>query len=110
MQLAGSIEGQQVIDLACGEGHFTRLLKQKGVASILGVDASKGMIELALAEEDRRPLDIEYCVQDVCDLKANGKYDIAFAAWQSFPKPHQDLTIKYNNYKIGFSAMSWFQS
>ncbi|MGI9445654.1 MAG: class I SAM-dependent DNA methyltransferase [Rubripirellula sp.] len=81
MQLAGSIEGQQVIDLACGEGHFTRLLKQKGVASILGVDASKAMIELALAEEDRRPLDIEYCVQDVCDLKTNGKYDLAFAAW-----------------------------
>ena len=81
MQLASSIEGQQVIDLACGEGHFTRLLKQKSVASILGLDASKGMIELALAEEERRPLDIDYSVQDICDLKDNSKYDLAFAAW-----------------------------
>ena len=81
MELAGSIAGQQVIDLACGEGHFTRLLKQNGVASILGVDVSEGMIELALSEERNRPLDIEYRVLDVCDLNVSSEYDLAFAAW-----------------------------
>ncbi len=81
MQLAGSITGQRVIDLACGKGYFTRLLKQKGVASIFGVDVSKGMIELALAEERKRPLDIEYRVPDVRDLKVNVDSDLAFAVW-----------------------------
>ena len=92
MQLAGPVAGLDVIDLACGEGHFTRLLKQRGVSSILGADVSEGMINLALAEEQRCPLDIEYRVEDVCNLDAEGEYDLAFAGWLlNYAKDAQQL-------------------
>ena len=81
MNLVGDIRGQTVIDLACGEGYFTRLIRERGVESVQGVDLSQGMIDLAIAEEQRRPLGIEYRVQDVSELDVRASYDLAVAAW-----------------------------
>ena len=51
LRLAGDVAGKAAIDLACGEGYYTRALRQQGAARIVGVDLSQVMIGLAEAEE-----------------------------------------------------------
>lgn len=63
-ELLGDLAGKSVLDLACGEGFFTRFIKQKGAARVVGMDLSEKMIELARQEESRGPLGIDYQVQD----------------------------------------------
>src|SRR3954453_23146304 len=60
LRLAGDVAGKAVIDLACGEGYYTRELRRRGAARVVGVDLSHGMIALAEAEEARQPLGVEY--------------------------------------------------
>ena len=43
MSLIGDPAGKAVVDLACGEGFYTRRVKQRGAAKVLGVDFSEGM-------------------------------------------------------------------
>jgi 2-polyprenyl-3-methyl-5-hydroxy-6-metoxy-1,4-benzoquinol methylase len=81
LRLAGDLAGKTVIDLACGEGYYTRALRQLGAARVVGVDLSRAMIGLAEAEEARRPLGLEYRVGDVRTLEAPGEFDLAFAAY-----------------------------
>ncbi|HEY7153400.1 MAG TPA: methyltransferase domain-containing protein [Gemmataceae bacterium] len=81
LRLAGDVAGKAVIDLACGEGYYTRALRQQGAARVVGVDLSKAMIGLAEAEETRRPLGLEYRVGDVRTLEMPGEFDLAFAAY-----------------------------
>ena len=81
LRLAGDVAGKAVIDLACGEGYYTRALRRQGAARVVGVDLSRGMIELAEAEEARRPLGVEYRVGDVRTLEVPGEFDLAFAAY-----------------------------
>src|SRR5215467_838754 len=81
LRLAGDVAGKAVIYLACGEGYYTRALRQQGAARVVGVDLSRAMIGLAEAEEARRPLGIEYRVGDVRMLDVPGRFDLAFAAY-----------------------------
>jgi len=53
-----------VIDLACGEGYYSRLAKLRGPRRALGVDLSAKMIELARAQEASHPLEVEHAVGD----------------------------------------------
>jgi predicted RNA methylase len=39
--LLGDLRDKNVIDLACGEGFFTRSIKWAGAARVVGVDISK---------------------------------------------------------------------
>ncbi|MCH9709257.1 MAG: methyltransferase domain-containing protein [Actinomycetia bacterium] len=64
LRLVGDVSGKKVLDVACGEGHFTRLLRQAGAAKVTGLDISTRMIELARQHEARQPLGIEYVVGD----------------------------------------------
>ena len=43
----GDVRGKSVLDVACGEGFYTRILQHLGAARTVGVDLSEGMIELA---------------------------------------------------------------
>ena len=81
LELVGSLHDHAVIDLACGEGHYTRQLKQRGASRTLGVDLSEGMIALAESQEQRRPLGIEYLASDACDIDFPEQFDLAFAAY-----------------------------
>jgi len=76
-KLLGDLRGKSVIDLACGEGFYTRSLKRSGV----GVDLSQGMIGLARREEENNPLGIEYLVQDVSQLDIGETFDVVVAAY-----------------------------
>jgi 2-polyprenyl-3-methyl-5-hydroxy-6-metoxy-1,4-benzoquinol methylase len=66
--LLGSIDGQLVLDLACGEGYNTRKLARKG-AVVTGVDFSQRLIDLAKTEEAKDRLNIDYHLSDAARLK-----------------------------------------
>lgn len=80
-QMLGDLQGKSALDLACGEGHYSRLLKQHGAARVLGVDLSPAMIDLARAEESKQALGIEYAVADATQFQPAEPFDIVFAAY-----------------------------
>jgi len=51
MELIGNPTGKSVIDIACGEGYYTRLLWRRGAAKVVGIDLSEHMIQLARDQE-----------------------------------------------------------
>jgi len=63
----GNIHGKRILDLGCGEGYNSRIMARKG-AKVTGVDFSEKMIDLAIQEERKEVLQIEYHVLDACDL------------------------------------------
>jgi len=55
----GSIKGQRLVDLGCGEGYNTRIFAESG-AQMIGIDISSQMIACAKEREEKEPLGIEY--------------------------------------------------
>jgi SAM-dependent methyltransferase len=81
MGLVGDLAGKAVVDLACGEGHYTRRLRRHGASRVVGVDLSEGMIALARTDEAAHPLGIEYLVDDAKGLHLPEGFDVAVAAY-----------------------------
>jgi ubiquinone/menaquinone biosynthesis C-methylase UbiE len=81
MALVGNLSGKTVVDVACGDGYYTRLLRASGASKVRGVDLSARMVELARAQEAERPLGIEYLVGDARDLGLAPEHDVAVAAY-----------------------------
>lgn len=81
--MVGDLCGKNVIDLACGDGHYSRWLKTaKDAGKVLGVDLSQGMIDPAIAQENADPLGIEYVCCDAAKLGARSEgYDVIVAAY-----------------------------
>jgi len=79
--MQGDLSGRAVVDLACGEGHYTRMLPSLGAARVVGVDLSPGMVALARAQEAEHPLGIEYVVQDCRALRLSQTLDVVAAAY-----------------------------
>ena len=75
-RVAGPLQGKRVLDLACGEGHYSRLLMAWGAAEVLGVDISGEMIKLAEAAEAADPRGCRYRVGDVASLDLGETYDL----------------------------------
>jgi toxoflavin synthase len=44
LRIVGLLDGKRVLDLACGFGFYTQLLKQHGAAQVTGVDISPEML------------------------------------------------------------------
>jgi SAM-dependent methyltransferase len=78
-RMAGVLEGKRVLDVACGFGFYTRLLKQRGAAQVLGVDISPEMLRLAYQQEQAEPLGITYQVGDAVTLPQLGTVDLVTA-------------------------------
>ncbi|MER7663708.1 class I SAM-dependent methyltransferase [Streptomyces sp. NPDC096193] len=78
--MVGEVTGKKVIDLACGTGFYSRELKRRGAADVLGVDISGEMIRAAEGFEQAQPLGVRYQVGDVADLSPAGeRFDLATA-------------------------------
>jgi toxoflavin synthase len=80
-RMVGALRGQRVMDLACGFGFYTRLLKQRSAATVLGVDISPEMIRLAKEQERAEPLGIAYQVGDAVTLPQLGPFDLVTAVY-----------------------------
>jgi ubiquinone/menaquinone biosynthesis C-methylase UbiE len=81
MDLIGDPAGLSVLDLACGEGFYTRLIRHRGAARVRGLDLSEGMIALAQAQEARQPLGVTYAVADARELSNEDPVDLTVAAY-----------------------------
>jgi SAM-dependent methyltransferase len=80
-RLIGDVSGQKILDLACGEGFYSRRVSALGAAKVVGVDISTVMIERAWQQEAERPLGIEYVVADVGDRNVFGSFDMVIASY-----------------------------
>lgn len=81
MQLLGDVRGLSVLDLACGEGYYSRRIRAAGAAHVTGIDVSAEMIALAQQEERRHGLGIDYQVADVATMATTEKYSLVSAAY-----------------------------
>jgi ubiquinone/menaquinone biosynthesis C-methylase UbiE len=81
MELIGELRGMRILDLACGEGFYTRLLRQRGAVHVTGVDLSHGMIDLARKQEDQHRLGIDYIVGDAREWSGETQCDLTVAAY-----------------------------
>ena len=81
MEIIGDPQGMSVVDIACGEGFYSRLLRQYGAKKVVGIDLSARMIELARAQEVEHRLGIDYTVGDGRELAQREEYDLAVAAY-----------------------------
>ena len=81
LQQLGDISGAAVLDLACGDGHYTRILKKLGASRVVGVDVSTRMIELARAVERDERLGVEYFAADAREHHFNSCFDVVLAAY-----------------------------
>jgi ubiquinone/menaquinone biosynthesis C-methylase UbiE len=81
LRMVGPLAGTRVLDLACGVGFYTRLLKQQGAAQVLGVDISPEMVRLGRAQEQAAPLGVTYQVCDATALPPLGRFDLVTAIY-----------------------------
>lgn len=81
LDLMGDLRGRSVLDLACGEGFYTRLIRQKGALRVVGMDVSGEMIALARRQEAETPLGIEYITASAQAAPDLGPFDIVSAAY-----------------------------
>ena len=75
----GKLECLDVLDLACGTGHYTRIIKAAGARRVVGVDLSSSMLLAAKAEESKNELGIEYLEADARFLSLDEHFDIVTA-------------------------------
>ncbi|WP_156727526.1 class I SAM-dependent methyltransferase [Streptomyces apocyni] len=80
-RLLGNVSGADVLDLACGYGHYTRLVKQLGAKTAVGVDISAEMVALARRIEQDEPTGAAYHVHDVASMPVLGTFQAATAVW-----------------------------
>lgn len=91
-EILGDIRGASALDLACGEGFYTRKIMQAGARAVTGVDISAEMIKLAEAEERARPLGCAYLHRDAADLELTEQVDLVVAMYLlNYAKTPADL-------------------
>ena len=79
--LIGDLNGKDVLDLACGDGFYTRQFKLRGASSVVGVDLSAGMIALAEEAEKAKPLSLTYICSDAVELSLDKQFDFICASY-----------------------------
>jgi SAM-dependent methyltransferase len=80
-KLLPDLSGRSVVDLACGEGIYTRKLMRRGAAKVVGVDISPEMIALARQAEASDPIGVEYVRADVATVDLDQAFDVAFCSY-----------------------------
>jgi SAM-dependent methyltransferase len=80
-ELLPDLAGRSVVDLACGEGIYSRKLLRRGAARVVGVDISPEMVSLARQAEAAEPLGAEYVVADVATVDLGEYFDVALCSF-----------------------------
>src|SRR5262249_39853824 len=80
-RMVRKLAGQCILDLACGFGFYTRQLKQRGAAQVVGIDLSPEMVRLARAKERDDPTGSEYRVGDATHLPVLSRFDLVTAVY-----------------------------
>ncbi len=111
LKVLGDVQAKSVLDLACGDGFHTRLIKQQGAGRVIGVDISKNMINRAREIEAAAPLGLEYQIRDVSKSWQIGHFDIVTAVYLFlYASTEQALTAMchtiYDNLRPGGQFVS----
>jgi ubiquinone/menaquinone biosynthesis C-methylase UbiE len=81
LDLLGDVKGKAVLDLACGEGHFSRKVAEqaKGDIQITGIDASKKLIDIAQKKNEPFSNCIRFLLGDASrlDQLSSNSFDAA---------------------------------
>lgn len=75
----GDLRGKSLLDLACGDGFYTRQFRHSGADPVTGIDLSPEAIAQAKAIEQRENAGIEYLVGDAMELELGRNYDVVTA-------------------------------
>ena len=94
-ELVGSIDGQEVCSVACGQGREARYLATHG-ASVTGVDLSKNLVTIARRHEEAEPLGISYLQGDAHTLEglATESFDGAACYMALMDIPNLDSALQ----------------
>lgn len=84
LKVIGSVAGLAVLDLSCHSGQYARHFRTSGAKKVVGVDASRTMIEYALRREEQEHLGITYvhhdATRDLSDApRLAGAFDLVTA-------------------------------
>ena len=104
VSVLGNIEGKSVMDVACGEGYYTRLMKNLGAVELVGIDISSKMIDLAKSNPENEG--IHFYIGDAINLVKIGEfYIVTGTLLLHYSKTKDELfkmcTNLYNNLKEG---------
>ena len=81
LEMLGDVSGARALDMACGDGYYTRLLKRSGASEATGVDVSAEMIRRAEAEEKRNPFGCAYRESDIVAFRPSAPADVVVAMY-----------------------------
>jgi SAM-dependent methyltransferase len=86
-------EGKTILDVGCGEGYFTRVLKTAGASRVVGADISPDLIARALEQDP----DGEYQIYDIATgpLGVPGTFDAISGCMMLMDLP--DLDVAYRS-------------
>ncbi|WP_196893438.1 class I SAM-dependent methyltransferase [Aureivirga marina] len=91
-KIAGDISGMEILDLACGDGYYSRKLMEHGAKAVLGIDVSDEMIKLAEQHEEENPQGCCYMVHDVLSLEKVKEFDMVNAVYLlNYAKSKEEL-------------------
>ncbi len=68
VKMANVSETDKVVDVACGTGDLTMAFYEAGVGSVLGIDFTEAMLDLAVAKAENAGMSIEYSQGDAMNL------------------------------------------
>ena len=110
-RMLGAVSGKNILDLACGEGFYSRRVKQLGAATVVGVDISSKMIAMAKRQEAARPLGIDYIVGDASEPVVHGNFDMVIASYLlNYARSRQELLAFCRTIAVNLKAGGRFVS
>jgi len=106
LRVLGNVMGKDILDIGCGEGYYTRKIKNSGAKEVVGIDLSKEVISLAENEEKTNPRGIHYFVYNISKMPKLGEFDIVSATLViHYAKTKKELLLicknVYKNLKYG---------
>ncbi|MEK6945208.1 MAG: class I SAM-dependent methyltransferase [Nanoarchaeota archaeon] len=85
--LAGNLAGKRILDAGCGDGIYARVSVDRGASHVLGVDAFRDFIDLAIGKNKGYEGKIDYHLAFMQNFFGNQDRDIAIGAYiLSYPK------------------------
>ena len=105
--LLPAVAGARVLDIACGQGLATRAIIHAGAASVVGVDSSREMIDIAASRtEPMAP--ISYVVDDAQRLSTCADESFDGVTCQLGLMDIPDLTATLESVRRVLSPGGWF--
>jgi ubiquinone/menaquinone biosynthesis C-methylase UbiE len=106
-ELIGTVAGQDVLSLACGQGQDARLLAGLG-ATVTGIDISEEMLSHARRHEAADPRGITYVRGDVQDLSSFGDASFDGVVCHMALMDVPDLTATTRSLARVLKGSGWF--